>query len=66
MSIWDLRRQFPSLVADRTPEVAYELVSWLTQEGPAPAFEADWLMAAFSAAPGPTLSGKIRSRRAFE
>lgn len=65
MSIWDLRRRFPSLIQDRTPEVAYGLAQWLTEEAPPSAFESDWLVAAFAAAPGPTLSGKSFPARSF-
>ena len=65
MSIWHLRRHFPSLVEDRTPEVAYELGRWLLEETRPAAFEQDWLVAAFSAAPGPTLSGKSFRPRSF-
>ena len=65
MSIWDLRRHFPSLVEDRTPEVAYELARWLLDAAPAPAVEQDWLVAAFLAAPGPALSGKSFRARSF-
>jgi hypothetical protein len=65
MSIWDLRRHFPSLVEDRTPEVAYDLGRWLTEEPPPPAFDAGWLVAAFNATPGPSLSGKSFRRRTF-
>ena len=65
MSIWDLRREFPSLVTDRTAEVAYELRQWLTEEPPVSSFEDNWLAAAFAAAPGPALSGKFPRRRAF-
>ncbi len=65
MSIWDLRRHFPHMVEDRTPEVAYDLSRWLTEEPRAASFEADWLVAAFAAAPGPTLSGKSFRPRSF-
>ena len=65
MSIWDLRREFPSLVTDRTAEVAYEVATWLTEEPPVSSFDGDWLAAAFSSAPGPALSGKFPRRRSF-
>jgi hypothetical protein len=65
MSIWDLRRFFPSTIEDRTPEVAYDLGRWLTEEPRPTTFDSDWLVAAFAAAPGPTLSGKSFQRRSF-
>jgi hypothetical protein len=65
MSIWDLRRQFPSLIQDRTPEVAYDLSRWLTEEPSPMSFDSDWLVAAFAAAPGPSLSGKSFRPRSF-
>jgi hypothetical protein len=64
--MFDLRRHFPSLVEERTPEVAYDLSRWLLEEArPASAFDSDWLVAAFAAAPGPTLSGKSFRLRSF-
>jgi len=66
MSISDIRQLFPALVVDRTPEVAYELAHWLTEQGPAPSFNADWLIAAFAAAPGQALFGKPHRHSLFE
>ncbi len=64
MSTWELRRQFPSLIEDRTPEVAYPLAQWLLDE-PKPSAHDDWLVAAFSAATDPSLGGKSFRPRSF-
>ena len=63
MSIRDVRRHFPILVREREAGTGYEPSSWL-QQAPEPP-PSDWLIAAFDAAPGPTLGGKSRRSRMF-
>ncbi|HZU97425.1 MAG TPA: hypothetical protein VFF73_12060 [Planctomycetota bacterium] len=58
-----MRRHFPILVREREAETRYALSSWL-QQAPEPP-PSDWLIAAFDAAPGPTLGGKSRRSRMF-
>lgn len=65
MTTWDLRRHFPHLVEERTPEIAYPLCEWLLEQGRPDHGADDWLVAAFAAASGPTLGGKAFRARSF-
>jgi hypothetical protein len=64
MSKWDRNPMFPASVTERTPEVAYEVWRWLTEEAP-PSFTGAWLAAAFAAAPGSAILGKVAPARSF-